>query len=158
VVEQRTLDVEAAAEAGQGAVGADEAVAGQDDRQRVAAVRRADGAGRPRRAEHAGLLAVAAGRRVRDLRERQPRAPLEVRRRREVEREVEGRALAREPGAQLAGRRREDGVVRRRLDRNRGRRLAGPAHLAEPDVGRDERELADRGRDAREPHAPAAQR
>ena len=45
------LTSQAAAEAGQGAVGADEPVARQHDRQRVAPVRGADGAGGPRRAE-----------------------------------------------------------------------------------------------------------
>src|SRR5262249_58451539 len=79
VLEQVALHVQAAAEPRQRAVGADHAVTGQDDRERVAAVRRAD---RPRRvaaeAEPARLLAVAHRLPVGDRPERQPAAALDV--------------------------------------------------------------------------------
>ncbi len=70
VLEQPALHVEAAAEAGQRAVRADETVAGEDDRERVGAVRRADCARRAGDAEPPRLLAVAPRLAVRDLGER----------------------------------------------------------------------------------------
>src|SRR5437764_9061334 len=80
VLEQESLQVEAAAEARERAVGADHAVARQDERERVLAVRRAD---RPRRvraeAEPPRLLPVAHGLPVRDRREREPALALELR-------------------------------------------------------------------------------
>jgi hypothetical protein len=130
------------------AVGADEAVARQHDRQRVAAVRGADRARRPRRADLASLRAVAAGRAIRDLGEREPGAALERGRAVEVEREVEGGALAGEPLAQLAG-----GVVEDRLRTGvgaGGRSLAREQHAAQPRVRGEERQRPDRCVD---PHA-----
>src|SRR5690349_17841856 len=75
-VEQGSLAVEATAVAGEGAVGADHAVAGDDDRDRVAAVGGADDAGALPRLDVGleeggvdllGLLAVADGLAVGDL-------------------------------------------------------------------------------------------
>ena len=79
VLEQEPLHRQAAAEAGQRTVGADHAVAREDERQRVLAVRRADGARLLRAvAEAARLLAVADGLAVRDGREREPALTLEL--------------------------------------------------------------------------------
>ena len=104
-----------AAEAGQRAVGADHAVARQDDRHRVLAVRGTD---RPRSVraepEPARLLAVAHRLPVRDRREREPAAALELGAV-EVERKVERGRLAGEV-RRSSWRRRvvEDGDSRRR--------------------------------------------
>ena len=71
--------MEPAAEARERAVRSDHAVARQHDRQRVLAVRGADRAGSVvAEAEPARLLAVADGLPVRNRRERQPAATLEV--------------------------------------------------------------------------------
>ena len=71
--------MEPAAEAGERAVRADHAMARKDDRQRVLAVRRADGAGGvAAETEPARLLAVADGLSVRNRREREPAALLEL--------------------------------------------------------------------------------
>ena len=76
-VEQGALVLEAAAEAGQRPVAADDAVARADDGDRVAAVGAADGARLARVADPRGDLAVAGGLAVGDLQERGPDAPLE---------------------------------------------------------------------------------
>ena len=65
--EQRFLRVEAAAEAGQVAAGADHPVAGDDDRNRVSAIGGTDRADRFRAADPLGDVAVGAGRAVGDL-------------------------------------------------------------------------------------------
>src|SRR5256885_6485112 len=59
--QQRALDQQPAAEAGERAVGADDAVAGNDDRQRVRAVREAHGARSTGVAEAPRQLAIGDG-------------------------------------------------------------------------------------------------
>src|SRR6266576_2969435 len=77
VLEQEALEVQPATETGQRSVGADHAMARQDERQRVLAVRRADRARRIRaESEPARLLAVAHGLAVGDRRECEPALPL----------------------------------------------------------------------------------
>ena len=101
MLEEEALHVQAAAEAGERAVGADHAVARQDERERVLAVGGADGArGIRTEAEPPRLLAVADGLPVGDRREREPAAPLEVGAV-EVERQVERRQLAGEVRLEL---------------------------------------------------------
>src|SRR3546814_17020174 len=63
---------QSAAEAGQRAVGADHTMAGNDDRDRVASVRRAHRAHRLRLADAARDVAVAPGLPVGNLRQRRP--------------------------------------------------------------------------------------
>src|SRR3984893_12445873 len=75
--QQRALDVEPAAEAGQGAVRADDAVAGTDDRQRVRAVREAHGACTTRVAEAARQFGIGDGLTIRDSPQRLPDRQLE---------------------------------------------------------------------------------
>jgi len=155
VREQRVLDLETPRESGQRAAGAHQAVAGQDDRQRVARVRGADRAGRARPPEPLGLRTVAARRPVRDRGQFQPRAALEGGPG-EVERQLEGGARAGEVLAELRGGGRED-----RMDprlRGGGRRLAGPQHAPQARVTGHEGEPAHRGVARRQPHAPAAHR
>src|SRR6478735_1630664 len=105
VLEQRALGVKAAGVARQRAVGADHAVAGDDDRDLVAAVGAADRAGDA--ADLAREFAVGARLAVRDPAQRAPDVELE---RRAVfgERDVEPGPLAREVLVELA---REDGEV-----------------------------------------------
>src|SRR6266542_3905734 len=80
VLEEEALHVEPAAEAGEGAVCADHAVARQHDRKRVAPVRGADRPGRVvAEPEPSRLLAVAHGLPVRNRREREPAAAVELR-------------------------------------------------------------------------------
>jgi hypothetical protein len=86
VVRKRTLEAEQllfAAEparvAREVAVRAHEAVARDHDREWVARVRAADGACTLRQAEASRLLGIRPGLAVRDLREGEPGAPLEVR-------------------------------------------------------------------------------
>ena len=158
VVEQRALDVEAAAEAGERAVRADEAVAGEDDRQRVAAVRRADRARGPRRAEP-----VAPARRSCASSRRGPR-PARATRAAGTRSRRRGRGGGRTPCARPRTTR--PAAVRprpargRRAPRPRRRAAAAPANRTSrrPSSRRDERERPDRRGDAGEPHAPAAQR
>ena len=77
--EQSPLEREPATEAGQAAVGADHAMAGHHDRQRVAPVRRADCAHRGGRPDARRDAGVALDRVVRNARERVPDALLEWR-------------------------------------------------------------------------------
>src|SRR4051794_18186970 len=91
VVEQCALGVQAAGVPGQGAVRADHAVARRDDRDRVAAVGAADGAGDAR--QLAGELAVGDRLAVRDLAQPRPDGALE-RRAALGQRQVERGALA----------------------------------------------------------------
>src|SRR5204863_592062 len=99
--QQRGLAVEAAGIAGQRARAADDAMAGHDDRDRISAHRRADGATRRRQAELARDLAIAPRRAGLDAQERLPDVALECRAL-EVERHVEGIDLTVEVGAKLA--------------------------------------------------------
>ncbi len=85
-------------------------MAGHDDRDRIPADRRADGAARRRKAELARDLAVAARRAGLDAQQRLPDVALECRAL-QVERHVEGIDLAVEVGAQLARRRRQQRIV-----------------------------------------------
>jgi len=77
--QQRALDQQPAAEAGERAVGADDAVAGNDDRQRVRAVREAHGACASGVAEAARQLAIGDGLTIRDGPQRLPDRQLERR-------------------------------------------------------------------------------
>src|SRR5690606_19857997 len=78
VGEQPALGREAAREAGQRSVAADHPMAGDDDRDRVAAVGAADRSRGPGRGEHPRLLAVAAGLAERDPGQRRPGLALEL--------------------------------------------------------------------------------
>src|SRR3954471_23278267 len=91
VLEQRLLERQATCVAGQAAIGADHPVARDEDADRVATVRAADGARRA--VDRAGGLPVRDGLAVRDLLQARPNAALE-RRALLVQRHVEGR-----PGA-----------------------------------------------------------
>src|SRR5205823_7029773 len=75
--QQRALDQQPAAEAGERAVGADDAVAGNDDRQRVRAVRETHGACPADVAEAARQFAIGDGLTIRDGLERLPDRQLE---------------------------------------------------------------------------------
>src|ERR1700730_8466315 len=77
--QQGALDVEPAAEAGQGAVRADDAVAGNDDRQRIRAVRKAHGACTTGVAETARQFGIGDGLTIRDGPQRLPDRQLERR-------------------------------------------------------------------------------
>src|SRR5690606_30755763 len=79
VLEQPALAEEPAAVPRERAVGADHPVAGDDDADRVRAVREPDGAGRRRLPEARGKGAVGRRRAGRDLAQRLPEAPLELR-------------------------------------------------------------------------------
>jgi hypothetical protein len=118
-VEQQALAVETAAVAGQGAGGADHPVAGEDDRDRVAAVGHADGPARAGTAEPGGELPVAGGVAVGDVGEQLPHLPLEAGAA-ERDGEVEDGEVAGEVGVQL-------------LDRARERRRVGEPVGAEAD-------------------------
>src|ERR1700680_5041910 len=72
VREQPALAVDAAAIAGQGAVGTDDAVAGYDDADRVGAVGEADGPHRPRPADAPRELAIGNRRAAGDVAQRAP--------------------------------------------------------------------------------------
>src|SRR3989442_1027819 len=100
VLKQPALAVQAAAEASQLAARPDHTVAGDDDGDGVLAVGGADGAGGARAVEAARQLTVARGRAVRDGTQGVPHAPLK-RGASRGERQVEGRAGAREVLAQL---------------------------------------------------------
>src|SRR6478609_3945270 len=110
VGEQPGLGLDATAEAGQRAVGADDAMAGHDDADRVLAVGSADGAGLVRVPEPARLLAVADRLPVGDGAQRLPRPQLEVGAVR-VERQVEVRAGSGEVLAELVRGGVEQGVL-----------------------------------------------
>ena len=127
MLEQEPLHRQPAAEPGERAVGADDAVAREDERQRVLAVRRSDGAGLLRaEPEPARLLAVADRLAVRDRREREPAATLELA-------ALAGRAAARTQSA----RRRSTRRAGRRLVEDRRRAFGGETmrvelHACEP--------------------------
>ena len=75
--QQPSLAVDACSVAGEGAVGADDTVAGNDDDDAVGSVCRSDGAHSSRCAHGLGLLPVRTGLAERDLQERIPRCSLE---------------------------------------------------------------------------------
>src|SRR5690606_6273877 len=102
-LQQEMLGRQAAAEAGEGAVGADHAVAGQDDRQRVAAVGGADRAHRCGAADAQRKLRIADGAAIGDIPQRQPYLALERRALRR-QRQLEAAALAIEVFLQLVAR------------------------------------------------------
>lgn len=77
VGEEPALAVDAAAVAGEGAVGADDAMAGDDDADRIRAIREADGADGFGAADALGELAVGDGRAAGDLAEGEPDFALE---------------------------------------------------------------------------------
>ena len=76
--QQEALTLHTAAKTGKASVGADDAVAGDDDGDSIASVRPADRARRPRRADHGGDLAIRTRFAERDRRERAPDPLLEV--------------------------------------------------------------------------------
>ncbi len=93
--EQRLLAIEPAAVTGQRPVRSDHAMAGNEDRDRIAAVRRADGTHRGRPAHASRDLRIADRLAIGNSAERVPDARLEWRADRR-ERQVERNALARE--------------------------------------------------------------
>src|SRR5579872_3746672 len=105
-VQQRRLARQAAAVACQLAVRADDPVAGNDDRNRVAAVRQPDGASGARQLDPARDLAVGDGLAEADGLQLSPDAPLE-RSAAGRQRQVEARERAGEVGIELASRLRE---------------------------------------------------
>jgi hypothetical protein len=111
-------------------------VAGQDDRDRVGAIRGPDGAGAVRAADVPRLFAVAARLAVGDLGQCTPAGQLELGPRRR-ERNVERLALAGEVLTQLRGHSIEE--------RRRRRRLAKPAERKprERAIALDERQRTD---------------
>src|SRR3989441_12314668 len=111
VVEQPLLDRQAAAEAGQGTVRADDAVAGEHDTHWVRSVRGADGAGRGRDAESGRLAAIGRGGPEGNIRQRAPGPDLQARAL-EIERDVERGPLAGEVFVELPGRGLQDRMVR----------------------------------------------
>src|SRR4051794_5268447 len=113
VVEQLALHVQATGVAGELAGRADDAVARDDDADRVPRIGAAHRAGHA--AQLAGQLAVGHGLAVRDLGQRFPDAPLELGARGR-EREVEALELAGEIGVEL----RRDGCERAIIGRRLG--------------------------------------
>src|SRR5436309_12822296 len=93
VIEQPLLYWEAAAEAGERTVGTDDAMAGQDDADRIGPVGGAERARRGRDAEGRRLPAIAGGGAERELGQRRPRRQLEPRPV-EIERNIECRSRA----------------------------------------------------------------
>src|SRR5881296_2059675 len=79
VVEQPLLDRQPAAEAGQGTVRADDAMAGEHDTNRIRSVRGADRSSRGRDAEPGRLTSVGRGGPEWNLRQRAPGRHLEAR-------------------------------------------------------------------------------
>jgi len=112
VVEQPALAGQAAAVAGERAVGADHAVAGDDDADRVAAVGQAHGAGGCGTAELLGERAVRRGGAVGNCLQRLPHLLVEGRADR-GEPQVERGASAGEVFAELRDRREQGAVVAR---------------------------------------------
>jgi hypothetical protein len=114
VLEQPAFALQAAGVAGEGAALADHAVAGDDDRDRVAAVGEADGAAGARHAEAGGELAVAGGGAERDRAQRAPHALLERGTAGTDREQVERARLAREEGGErVADRARNVAVAKR---------------------------------------------
>src|SRR5438094_3339128 len=111
VVEQPSLDRQAAAKAGQRTVRADDAVAGKHDTNGVGAVRGADGSGRGRDAQLGRLMAVGRGGPEWDLGQRAPGGDLEACAV-EIERDVERAPLPAEVLIELPGCGLEDRMVR----------------------------------------------
>ena len=118
VLQQPLFTRQAAAEADQATVGADDPVAGHDDGDRVAVVGHADGPRRVGLADAAGQLAVADRLAVGDLRQRVPHPPLELAAGRR-QRQREGLALAGEVGPQLGAGGRQGVVVAAPVGRRR---------------------------------------
>jgi hypothetical protein len=118
------------------AVRAHEAVARDHDREWVARVRAADGPCTLRQAESSRLFGIRPGLAVRDRREGEPGAPLEVRPD-EIERELERRPPAGEVLGEL--------LARLDDDRPRAGRLAvAPLEPLEAALGGDDPEWSDR--------------
>ncbi len=119
MVEQPLLYRKATAEAGQRTVGTDDAMAGEDDTDRIGPVGGAERTRRGRDAERRRLPAVARGGAERDLGQRPPRRQLEARPLK-VQRNIERRARAGEVFIELGGGPLEDRMIgvamRARLD------------------------------------------
>src|SRR4051794_10780632 len=109
-VEKDALAADLAAVAGHRPIGADHAMAGDHDRQRVAAVGGADGAAGGGPADRAGELAVARRLAVRDREQSRPHGALERRPARR-ERQVEARPLPGEVFGELRGGRAQAALV-----------------------------------------------
>ena len=146
VIEQPLLGRKATRKPGQGAVGADDAMAGQHDADRVRTIRGAHRSGGRRSTERPGLLAVAGGRAERDVGERAPCGKLKAGSF-QIKWELEtfacagkvlievGRSLSKNGMVGVAqGSRGDPGVLRR---------FFRPEDCAKAAVGRDQRELAD---------------
>src|SRR4051812_33948328 len=110
MLEQPALALESARVAGQTSVGADDAVTRDDDRDRVAAHRRADGADGLRGAYATGQLGIADGLAEPDGAERLPDPKLELGAA-EGQRQVELPPASREELGELRGGRAERRVV-----------------------------------------------
>src|SRR5690606_7383901 len=154
-LEQLALDRQPAAVAGQRAVAADDAVTRDDDRDRVAAVREANGPHGLRLADRARDVGIGRRPSVAHIEQRVPDPPLE-RRSLERERHVELPPLAREVLAKLPG----DGLERPGVLVRVGRRGLRPASGREADLAQrarfaDQDQVPDRARDTR-PASPAA--
>src|SRR6202011_1467805 len=93
VVEQPLFGRKSAGESRERTIGPDDTVAGQDDANRVRAIRGAEGPSRGWDAERSGLLSVSGGAAERDAGQRSPGSDLESGAL-EVERDVERRPSA----------------------------------------------------------------
>jgi len=102
-IEKRTFCLKARAVAAEGAVGVDDAMAGNKDRKGVCVVRHADGAEGARTAGHAGDIRVGAGFAEGNRAERGPHGKLKGRADRS-ERHGEGAESPRKVGVELARR------------------------------------------------------
>ena len=149
VVEQPALDREAAAKAGQGSVRADDAVAGKHDTNGVGAVRGADGSGGGRDTQLGRLVAVGRSGTEWNLGQRAPGGDLEACAV-EIERDVECGPLPGEVLIELPGCGLEDRMVRIAVRSSADSRAfqggCRPDNRPQSMVGRDQRQLANRGR------------
>lgn len=150
--QQIRLGLQASREAGEGAACPDYAVAGGDDRDRVAAV---GGAHRPRRggaAERAGDLSVAARLAERYRQQRVPHALLEIGAP-EIQRQIEGLAPPREIIGELRlglDQDRMTGVFDHRAELHAQRIVVRPEDRNETLFAGDQRQQPDRRRTDRE--------
>ena len=144
VLEQMILGLQSAGKAGQSAVAAEHAMAGRDDRDRVAAVGGADRARRLGPADLARDLAIAAGLAERNRQQRGPHALLEIGAV-EIERHRELLQPACEIGVQLFLRLVQEPVVRTALQRaepHPPRIVVFPQHRGQTLVAGDQLQLA----------------
>src|SRR5438067_4416230 len=149
VVEQPLLDRQPAAEAGQGTIGADDAMAGEHDTHWIRSIGGADGSGRGRNAESGRLASIGRSAPEWNLRQRAPGRDLETRAL-EVEWDVKRAPLAGEVLVELPGRGLQDRMVRIAMgtpvDSSAFPRRLRPDNGPQSTVGRHERKGAHRGR------------